>query len=214
MPSLPPLTWILIAASAASALAHIVADYTERRRLVYVTKPLTTTLLIVLAALAPASNPPYQRAIVAGLLFSLAGDIFLMLPRDHFIAGLLSFLAAHVAYIVAFLDGTRLGQRPLLVIPLLLLAAVVLWILWPRLGPLRLPVIIYVAALVTMAWQASVRAALLPSPLTRAAAIGAILFVISDGVLSIDRFRFKFRAAQAVIMSTYVAAQMLIALSV
>src|SRR5581483_3314723 len=203
------MMWILIAAAAASAVTHIYAEYAGRRRVVYIAKPLTTTLLIVAAALAHG-DPAYQRPILAGLLFSLAGDIFLMLPRDHFIAGLISFLIAHIA----FLNGTRLGQRPLLALPLLLAALAVLTLLWSRLGPLRIPVVVYVAALTTMAWQALVRAAAMPSAFTMMAAIGACLFVVSDGVLAIDRFRIRFRAAQAVIMSTYVAAQALIAISV
>ena len=58
------------------------------------------------------------------------------------------------------------------------------------------------------------RATNFASLFTAAAAAGAVLFVVSDGVLAINRFRLKFRVAQAVIMSTYVAAQTLIALSV
>jgi len=47
-----------------------------------------------------------------------------------------------------------------------------------------------------------------------AAAAGAGLFVVSDGVLAIDRFRWPFRAARAVTLATYWSAQLLIALSV
>jgi uncharacterized membrane protein YhhN len=208
------MAWFLVSAAVVSAILHIRAEYLGPDWLIYTTKPLTTTLLIVLAAVAPAADPQYQRLVVIGLLLSLAGDVFLMLPGDRFIAGLLSFLLAHIAYILAFTRGTHLGEKPLLLLPYLVLAACVLAFLWPGLGRLRLPVIVYVAALVTMAWQASVRAAVLPSPATIAAAAGAFLFVVSDGVLAINRFRVTFRAAQIVIMSTYVAAQTLIALSV
>jgi len=203
---------LLIAGAAASAMLHIQAEYRGPRWLVYVTKPLTTTLLVVLAAIAPHADPRYQFPIVAGLVFSLAGDVFLMLPKDRFIAGLISFLIAHIAYIVAFTAGVPFGDRPVLLLPFLALAAIVLFFLWPRLGKLRIPVLVYVAALVTMAWQASIRAAHLPGSI--GAAIGALLFVISDGVLAINRFRVKFRLAQAIVMTTYVIAQMLIALSV
>ena len=63
----------------------------------YVFKPLTLIPILGLALTAPPARPPrYRWGIVAGLLFSLAGDVLLMLPSDRFLAGLLSFLAAHV----------------------------------------------------------------------------------------------------------------------
>jgi uncharacterized membrane protein YhhN len=51
-----------------------------------------------------------------GLIFSLAGDVFLMLPKEQFIAGLVSFLLAHVAYIIGL--APRLPRD----LPLLLIA--------------------------------------------------------------------------------------------
>ena len=202
--------WIVLAAAIVSAIVHLYAEYNGLTTLVYIAKPSTTALLVIVALMANTQERSYQIPIVAGLCLSLVGDVFLMLRGDHFIAGLVSFLAAHVAYIVAFRTGAALW----LLLPYLLLAAGVLAYLWPRLGRLRLPVLAYVGVLVVMAWQAAVRADLIPSAFTMAAAIGAALFVISDAVLAINRFRVKFRAAQAVIMSTYVTAQALIALSV
>jgi uncharacterized membrane protein YhhN len=209
-----PVGWFAVAAAASSAILHIYAEYRGPVRLIYIAKPLTTLLLVAVALLANTPERSYQVPIVAGLLLSLVGDVFLMLPGDHFVAGLVSFLVAHIAYIVAFTSGVGLGHEPLLLLPSVVLASGVLVFLWPRLGTLRLPVSVYVAALVVMAWQASVRATNFTSLFTAAAAAGAFLFVVSDGVLAINRFRLKFRVAQAVIMSTYVAAQTLMALSV
>ena len=78
-----------------SGLLCIRADYRQSQRQFFIFKPLTTALIILLALLAPLpANADYKWLILAGLLFSLAGDIFLMLPRDRFIAGLISFLIA------------------------------------------------------------------------------------------------------------------------
>ena len=195
---------ILIGFAAVSAIVHLYAEYRGPRWLVYLAKPLTTSLLIAAAVLAPRT--PYSLAVVVGLLFSLAGDVFLMLPRDHFLAGLVSFLLAHLAYVWAFSRDVGLFARPLLAVPYVLAAGVILAYLWPRLGALRLPVVVYVGALVVMAWQAAARG-------NAFATIGAALFVVSDATLAIDRFRRPFRAAQLVVMSTYVAAQALIAVS-
>lgn len=68
-----------------SALSHVAAECRGPRRLVYVFKPLTI-LLIFIKALT-ASRPTsltYQLLICAGLLFSLAGDVFLISPNEPF----------------------------------------------------------------------------------------------------------------------------------
>lgn len=198
-----------------SAVLHIRADYAKQQKQVYVFKPLTTGLIILLALLG--ESPPtefYKWAIVAGLVFSLAGDVFLMLPGDKFLAGLVSFLMAHLWYIAAFSNpaGFYWGWVALLV--LVGVGTAVYAYLWPGLGKMKLPTIFYILSIIGMAWQAfglwqqtGTAGALL-------AFVGALLFMSSDSVLAVNRFRRPFKAAQAVIMSTYFAAQWLIALSV
>jgi uncharacterized membrane protein YhhN len=76
----------------------------DDRRLEYLCKPATLVALIVVAvALDPAAGAGDRRAwFVAALVFSLAGDVFLMLPRDAFVPGLAAFLVAHVCYVIGF----------------------------------------------------------------------------------------------------------------
>src|SRR5690606_6397490 len=85
-----------------TAALTIVSKARESKRGEYVFKPLTTVLILAIALLAdnPISST-YRALIVAGLVASLAGDVFLMLP-DRFTPGLLSFLIAHIFYILAF----------------------------------------------------------------------------------------------------------------
>ncbi|HEX8693316.1 MAG TPA: lysoplasmalogenase [Longimicrobium sp.] len=211
-----PLYWC--AAILASALLTITAEARGWRTGVYVFKPLTTLLVLGLALFEGNSVYPwYQFFVVAGLLFSLAGDVFLMLPRDRFVAGLASFLLAHLCYIGAF--GIAVSRRtPLIVGALLLWGFVLLRVLWPGLGRLRVPVIVYAAVLLTMAWQAwEYGAPDFVGELLRgygwAAPAGATLFVVSDSALAVDRFARPFRHAPALVLATYYAAQTLIALS-
>jgi len=205
----------ITALAAVSALIHVRAEYRGPRRLVYAFKPLTTTLLLALAlALRPGASGRYQAAVAVGLALSLAGDVFLMLPRDRFVAGLASFLAAHLAYVVAFSTEIGLGAAPLLLVPAALPGAVVLALLWPTLGRLRAPVAIYVATITVMAWQAAARAWTLRTGAAALALLGAACFVASDAMLALDRFRAPFRSARALVMATYVTAQWLIAMSV
>ncbi|HEU4558830.1 MAG TPA: lysoplasmalogenase [Longimicrobium sp.] len=196
-----------------SAIATIVATVREAREGVYIFKPLTTLLIIALAWHQPASIPPYRTLVIAGLVFSLFGDVFLMLPRDRFVAGLVSFLIAHLLYIPAFAQG---GFRLTiwLLVPFIVYAAILPRILLPHVpAALKVPVIVYAAALLVMAWQAAERgAAAVPGGLL--AAIGGVLFVASDSALALNRFARPFRGADAPVLATYFAAQTLIALSI
>lgn len=197
---------------AVSALLHIRAEYGGPRRDVYIFKPLTVALIITMALQSQPSV--YKYLIVTGLLFSVVGDIFLMLPADRFIFGLVSFLIAHLFYIAAFtLDGSF---RPSLTagIALLIYGGFMLRLLWPYLGRMRLPVIVYMLVILLMVWQASNRCINMWTGTSLLALAGACLFAASDSLLALNRFRSAFRSAQFLILTTYFAAQWLIALSV
>lgn len=169
-------------------------------------------ILIALQSNFPASSF-YRYAIIAGLLFSLAGDIFLMLPRDRFIPGLVSFLIAHLFYIAAFwFEGGR-ALSAWSVIPFLIYGGLMLSTLWRDLGKMRLPVMIYMLAILMMGWTAASRLLVTGERGSMLAFTGALLFIASDSMLAIDRFRGRFKGAQAYILTTYFAAQWLIALS-
>jgi|CXWK01.1.fsa_nt_gi uncharacterized membrane protein YhhN len=197
------------------AFLAIRAHYLETPRQVYVFKPLATLLILALALTLPPARPAYQWAVAAGLVFSTAGDIFLMLPRDRFVAGLASFLVAHLCYVWAFSLGVPIAANMLFWLPYFAAGGVVAALIWPGLKPaLRGPVLVYVVVIAIMASQATERWYALGSGTALAAAMGAGLFVVSDGVLAIDRFRQPFRAARALTLATYWAAQLLIALSV
>lgn len=209
---------LLSAAAAAAATLSVRAHYrgADARFQVYLFKPLATLLILALALSWPhAVSEPYRRAVALGLLFSTAGDIFLMLPRDRFIFGLASFLVAHLCYLVAFAAGTAPGGAWGWWLPYLLAGGGVVVVLWPGLKrALRAPVVVYVAVIAAMAGQAGARWDALGGGAALLALAGATLFVVSDAVLAIDRFRRPFPAARAVTLATYYAAQWLIALSV
>jgi len=209
------LAALLTVVAMCSGTLHIRAEYRGPRNQVYLFKPLTTVLILLIAV--QASTPElalYKHAIIAGLVFSLAGDIFLMLPSDQFIAGLASFLVGHVFYIRAFTSGTGFGFSLWLLAPFIIFGIVIFRILSPHLGKMKAPVIAYMAVILVMAWQAWERLALTGQIGALLASIGAVFFVVSDSALALDRFRGRFESARAVALSTYYAAQWLIALSV
>ncbi|MEW6577927.1 MAG: lysoplasmalogenase [Chloroflexota bacterium] len=205
---------LLSAAAALCAALTIIAKYRQSKRLEYICKPLATASIILIALLAEDPlTTRYQALIVLGLTASLAGDVFLMLP-DRFLPGLASFLVAHLFYIAAFtLEGR--GTAPLWYLaPFLLYGVLMLRWLWPHLGSLRGPVIVYMAVILLMAWQAANRWIETRQDGTLLALAGAYLFVTSDSALAVERFRGVWRSAPFWVLSTYFAAQWLIAMSV
>jgi len=198
-----------------SALLHIRAEYKGPRVHVYLFKPLTMVfiILLVLQGARPDASL-YKYAILAGLGFSLVGDIFLMLPLKRVIAGLVSFLVAHLCYIVAFSAGIRLGVSGFLPALFLLYVIIMFVVLFPHLGKMKLPVLVYELVIVMMAWRAVERWAQIGDTGALLALAGAILFVISDSVWAINQFVRRYKSAQALILSSYFCAQWLIALSV
>ncbi|MDX2320557.1 MAG: lysoplasmalogenase [Moritella sp.] len=199
---------------AVCASLHLYGAYQDRKWLFYVFKPVTTLSIITLCwYLAPELND-YVWLILLGLLLSTLGDIFLMLPKDRFIPGLLSFLAAHVAYIIAFSIQLELTYTWALIVPLILIAMLYLTILWPSLAEMKAPVFVYMSIIVIMAWISGERYFSLDSSASGYAFIGAIVFLFSDATLAFDRFKTQFHSAYAVIIVSYYLAQYFIALSV
>src|SRR5256885_17204381 len=105
----------------ASAVLTILASYQNRRLTLYLFKPLTIVFIILIALQSKHPTSGFYRyAIIAGLCLSLVGDLFLMLPSDRFIQGLVSFLVAHLCYIAAFMYDSNRALAGLDLIPFLL----------------------------------------------------------------------------------------------
>lgn len=204
---------VLVGATAVLAIAGALLP--DLRALHYVAKPLATLLVALLVWRAAAPQADYRRAVLAGLLLSTLGDVWLMLPWDAFVAGLASFLVAHLAYLLAFTRRVRLQLLRWPFLAYAVLAAGVLALLWPRLpDALQVPVVIYVVALAAMAAQAAVVALRQPSRSSTAAALGGLSFVVSDALLAIDRFHTPLPLAPLWVLASYWVAQFLIGRSV
>lgn len=203
---------VLLVAIAVSASLAIAARLSATDWLFWILKPLTTVLVILLAA--RRGRGPYAHAVLAGLLLSLAGDVLLM-PQGLFVWGLAAFLLAHVAYLRAFTLGARFAVRtpPFAVVAAIALG--ILAVLWPRLpAGLGAPVLAYVAMLGAMTAQALARAAMLRTAASRRAALGGALFLASDALLAIDRFHTGLPMSALLVLVPYWTAQTLIALSI
>jgi uncharacterized membrane protein YhhN len=208
--------WRRLAPVAICAILAIVGAYgVGAPWLHWVFKPATTLALAALVAASAPVEPAYRLAVLAGLLLSTVGDVFLMLPGDWFVFGLASFLVAHIAYLVAFTRRAGLFARRWPFALYAAFAAIVAGVLWPDLPDgLHAPVGVYVVVLAAMAAQALAVWRVRPDAATACAALGGAFFVASDATLAIDRFVAPFDAARCVVLATYWIAQALIALSV
>lgn len=177
-------------------------------------KPGTMALIILVALVRPDALPPYKIFILAGLLASSAGDVFLLLHRKWFPAGLGCFLLAHGFYALAFKPAPGQAASGGTLLPFLVFGLLMFRTLAPNLGKLKLPVLVYIAAITVMAWFAAARFIDLGGWDTLAALAGALLFLASDSVLAYARFVKDFGPAQLFILGTYFPAQLLIALSI
>jgi len=203
---------MFLALLASAALAVLSAPWAlDLPLLNFIFKPLATLVVIAYAATRGDESPAERRWVLVGLVCSLVGDVALLWPQQGFLAGLVSFLLAHLAYLVALTRRQRLAARPAVFAFYALVAAAILWHLWPGVpAALRAPVLAYVLCLASMAAQAAVvwrlggaRGAVL--------ATGGALFMTSDALLATHKFIGPLPLASLWILASYWAAQWCIA---
>jgi uncharacterized membrane protein YhhN len=195
-------------------VAHLVAYYAHRRTLAGVLKALPILLLAWTVWTCRSGKPAYAHPVALGLVFGAIGDVSLVFAGG-FLVGLSAFFVGHLCYIAAFARGAAMsGDAALAAVVLAAFSVLMLRYLWPHVARVRVPVVLYVTALSLMTWCAIARAA---GPeaggAAASAALGAVSFLASDGLLAVDRFVRRFAGAHAAVMVTYYAAQMLIARS-
>jgi len=144
-------TIILTLAAIVSATFHIWAEYHGPPIQIYLCKPLTMVMIITIAMLrAKTDRAFYAYAVVGGLFFSIGGDIFLMLPSDRFIQGLVSFLIGHLFYIAAFTYGRPFRLSPWVLAAFACYGVLICLVLLPNLRDVTVPVAVYLLAILIM----------------------------------------------------------------
>lgn len=199
---------ILYAISAAAVLAGLLFGLPA----LYVSaKPLLMITLLLYFVSATKGYPRWRLYVMAALVFSWAGDVFLI-SSEWFIAGLVSFLIAHIFYIIAYQKtGAASGElKPLDVLKFVAYGVVLIWVIYPGLGDMLIPVLIYALVLLAMGVWAHKRRGATSSASFQLVAIGAILFALSDGLIAINKFAFEVPFERILIMSIYMTAQYLI----
>src|SRR4030095_8008877 len=198
-------------------LIDLAAIYSNNESLRFITKPLLVPLLAIYLLLETnTANSNLKAWIFLALFFSWVGDILLLFEgsgSNFFLLGLSAFLVAQVFYIV-FFHNIRMREyirgNALLLLLVIVYYSVLINVLAPYLGNMKLPVRIYGVVLSFMVMLAmhtmlgkNKKAALWMT-------MGAILFVVSDSLLGVNKFFSGFNNAGVVIMLTYGLAQLFI----
>jgi len=150
------------------------------------------------------------------LLFSLLGDILLLFVAKNdifFLLGLASFLIAHIFYIIFFHHvrvREKIKGKPWLSVSVLIYYAFLIAFLSPHLGDMRIPVLVYGVVISFMLMLALHMLFLKNKTAGQWMMAGALLFVISDSVLAVNKFYQPFEGAAVIIMLTYGLAQLFI----
>lgn len=183
----------------------------------YISKPVIV-LLLVLYFLSQTTTTcsALKKCILGALIFSGMGDVCLLFQQNgplYFLLGLSAFLTAHVFYIL-FFNRVKMKEHVSRNFWLFLVAVMyyggLITFLSPYLGNLKWPVRIYGVIITCMLVLAMHMPFIRDSIAGKYMMAGALLFVISDSVLALNKFYHPFQPADIVIMLTYGLAQLFI----
>lgn len=168
-----------------------------------------------------SQSPVRSLLFVSALLFCWLGDVLLLFQRNNelfFIGGLIAFLIGHLIYIFCYkqlryedISRELLGtQKARFSIPIILAGSGLIVVLYPTLGTLRIPVMVYALVLSVMVLNALFRFGRTGIKSFAFIFLGALSFMVSDSALAINKFLQPFEGAGVLIMFTYCLAQYLI----
>jgi len=154
-------------------------------------------------------NELFNKLIMVALIFSLAGDLFLLNHEKYFKHGLISFLFAHVFYSVSFL----LRTNNVSFILMLIYAGILFLMLIIFRNGLNLSALSYLVVIILMGFLAGNTFFFERSSNSLLIFAASLLFIVSDFTLAFNKFKNRFYMAEVIILSTYFIAQYLFAVS-
>lgn len=195
------------------AIVELISEIYNLKDVIMVVKPLLMPSLAAHLFFTVQKKNKLAFFVIIALIFSWFGDVFLMFQEvnpQYFVFGLVSFLLAHVSYIYIFRKSSS-GFEPRIItystgFTLLLFGVLIILLLWPGLGDMQIPVLVYTIVIICMGQVALFRKAEGASIVL----IGAMLFIASDSMIAINKFYEPIVAARFWIMITYILAQYMI----
>lgn len=196
-------------------LVNLASHIADAPSVTQMSKALLMPLLIYLVfVLAEGSVGLPRLLLTIGLIFSWAGDMLMIYADEEvfFLTGLSMFLIAQLIYATVMYQSAY--QKPELkvnkLIPILIYGVVLLGVVIPAAGKFGIPVFAYAICILGMVSIAISREGLTSDESYRWTVIGAVLFVLSDSLIAIDKFVIEIPLVAVFVMGTYIVAQYLI----
>lgn len=203
------------------ALLELVGEAFSFKSLIFATKPLLIPILIVFLHQKTKKDTSSLTGLYIALLFSAIGDdllLFTSINDNFFLFGLLSFLVTQVFYCFIFYKMISWKMNKGIFFMVVFSYSFYLWVLlslvYPSLGNLKVPVLIYAFVITTMGVLGTISAIQYKNKFIL---FGAFLFIVSDSFIALNKFYFNLSYAellQVIIMSTYVLAQSFLVLGI
>ncbi len=212
---------VIISVLIVTVILLIRAEIQVKKKQIYLFKPISTILVITIVFIPIMTSNYfslyYSLWLSVALLFCLCGDIALMFQENQkaFRIGLVLFLIAHMVYALAFFKFAGGNPAPAgMIVALAIIAASGYFYLYPKLGPMKLPVLIYILIITYMLNRAMATHLSINFSNRQAwlICVGAGLFYVSDFMLAVNRFRWSFKYNR-ISLAFYYSGQLLIALS-
>lgn len=203
------------------SLVYLLLILLGREDIAWFLKPFLLSFLIL--AVYAHERFVTKKILLTALTLSWIGDMILMFAdrgKFYFIAGLIAFLLSHIFYILLFSKQLKIYLKKSKIIYWVGVTAiafyliVLLLLLLPTLGDLKIPVIIYALTISIMLLFALKGFLNWQKPANIYILIGAIVFVTSDSILALDKFYTPLQYSSFLIMITYLIAQYLIVVGI
>ena len=220
---LDPLCIAALALFLVISIIHLIKCFQQRQKWADMTKfMLMPVLLLFFLAFSFVSIKTFSVLnvlIIIALVFSFLGDAVLLFDweKQNFALGILFFAITQISYIVFAILGANVEYIPLIpgvAVAVIFLILIIYAVMRTKkyLKGFKPIVIAYGLILSLMSWLFIVFAFANPSIGLVSAAIGSVLFLISDTMVSAKYFLGGKAGMRFLIMKTYILAQLLIVL--
>jgi len=199
-------TWIFFSIS----LLDIIGVVLNNSLLQLIFKPLIMPSLILLYYL---SSKRKNKWYVAAMFFSFLGDVLLLDKSNMFLYGIAAFLITQLLYVFIIskeLPRAHWKNKIIASIPFLVFFITLINVLKPGLGEFLLPVVVYGAAISIFGMVSLLNYLLRRDKSSLILLLGAVLFILSDSMIALNKFYVASALYGLAIMATYILAQYLI----
>ena len=192
------------------SITDIIAIINDNSLWQTISKPL---IIPALAAFYVAGSKSRNKLYILALIFSFLGDVLLLDKSNLFLFGIAAFLITQLLYIAIFSKGlanSSVGKKIGALFPFSLFFILLIRILKPGLNDFLIPVIIYGLAISLFGSVSLLRYLVKKNGTSMVLLIGAILFILSDSMIALNKFHEPRAYYSVSIMLTYILAQYLI----